>query len=276
MSKIRVLLIEDNRLLREGITKMLNAEADMKVISSSGNGDALEKAKKLAPDVVLLDLGLKNQNSLTVVGLIKKQFPETHVVVMDLVPAHAEVVEFVRAGVAGFILKDATLHDFLHTIRSVAKGAKILPPPMTGSLFSQIVEHALQGGKMDKLMSAVKMTSREQDVIGHIAAGKSNKEIASELNIAVYTVKSHVHNILGEAGSPHSSGVGDVRPFTRNEQKDSHAISRRSRLVHLSKELTPFSSFRAIDSLQNWSYAYQGIDDVLVFSCETHQPWKDR
>ncbi len=196
MSKIRVLLIEDNRLLREGISKMLNAEADMKVISSSGNGDAFEKAKTLVPDVVLLDLGLKNQNSLTVVGSIKKQFPETHVVVMDLVPAHAEVVEFVKAGVAGFILKDATLHDFLHTIRSVAKGTKILPPPMTDSLFSQIVEHAIQGGKMDKLMSAVKMTSREQDVITHIATGKSNKEIASELNIAVYTVKSHVHNIL--------------------------------------------------------------------------------
>jgi DNA-binding NarL/FixJ family response regulator len=196
MSKIRVLLIEDNRLLREGIAKMLNAEADMKVISSSGNGDAFEKAKNLEPDVVLLDLGLKDQDSLTVVGLIRTQFPETHVVVMDLIPAHAEVVEFVKAGVAGFILKDATLRDFLHTIRSVVKGAKILPSPMTGSLFSQIVEQALQGGKIDKLISAVKMTSREQDVIGHIAAGRSNKEIASELNIAVYTVKSHVHNIL--------------------------------------------------------------------------------
>ena len=189
-------MIEDNRLLREGITKMLNAEEDIKVISSSGNGDVLEKAQKLSPDVVLLDLGLKNQNSLTAVGLIKKQFPETHVIVMDLVPAHAEVVEFVRAGVAGFILKDATLHEFLHTIRSVAKGAKVLPTPMTGSLFSQIVEHAIQSGKIDKVMSAVKMTSREQDIIGLIAAGRSNKEIASELNIAVHTVKSHVHNTL--------------------------------------------------------------------------------
>jgi DNA-binding NarL/FixJ family response regulator len=194
--KIRVLLIEDNRLLREGITKMLNSEADIRVISSSGNSDAFEKAKKLKPEVVLLDLGLKNQNSLTVVELIRKQFPETHVVVMDLVPAHAEIVEFVKAGVAGFILKDATLHDFLQTIRSVAKGAKVLPPPMTGSLFSQIVEHALQGGKMGELMSAVKMTGREHEVIASIAAGKSNKEIARELNIAVHTVKSHVHNIL--------------------------------------------------------------------------------
>ncbi len=194
--KIRVLLVEDNRLLREGITKMLNAEADIKVVSSSGNGDAIEKAKTLAPQVVLMDIGLKGQNSLKVVTDIKKLYPETHIVIMDLVPAHAEVAEFVRAGVAGFILKDATLHEFLHTIRSVAQGTKVLPPLMTDSLFSQIVDHALQGGKMRKLMSAVRMTSREHDVIAHIATGKSNKEIAGELNIAVHTVKSHVHNIL--------------------------------------------------------------------------------
>jgi two-component system, NarL family, nitrate/nitrite response regulator NarL len=196
MPKIRILLVEDNRLLREGVTKMLNAEPDMKVASSSGNDDVLEKAKQLTPDVVLLDLGLASIESLKIVGLLKNEFPEAHVVVMDLIPAHAEVVEFVRAGVAGFILKDATYHDFLQTIRSVVKGAKVLPPPMTESLFSQIVEHALQSGDKNALMASVKMTGREQDVISHIAAGKSNKEIALELNIAVYTVKSHVHNIL--------------------------------------------------------------------------------
>jgi DNA-binding NarL/FixJ family response regulator len=227
--KIRVLLIEDNRLLREGITKMLNAEADLKVIPSSGNGDVFERAEMVAPDVVLLDLGLKNQNSLTAVELMRKQFPETHVIVMDLVPAHAEIVQFVKAGVAGFILKDATLNDFLHTIRSVVKGVKILPPTMTGSLFSQIVEHALQSGKMDELMSAVTMTSREQDVIGHISAGKSNKEIASELNIAVYTVKSHVHNILEKlalhtrlelATFAHSQEINKKTPMRTPEDRD--------------------------------------------------------
>lgn len=229
MPKIRVLLIEDNRLLREGIAKMLNAEADIKVVSSSGNGDTLQKAKELAPDVVLLDLGLKNQDSLAVVGSIKKQFPETHVIVMDLVPAHSEVAEFVRAGVAGFILKDATLRDFLNTIRSVAKGVKVLPPLMTDSLFSQIVEHALQSGKIDRLISAVRMTGREQDVIGHIAEGRSNKEIASELNIAVHTVKSHVHNILEKlalhtrlelATFAHSQGMNKKTPMRSPQDHD--------------------------------------------------------
>ncbi len=196
MPKIRVLLIEDNRLLREGISEMLNDEEDIKTVSASSSDDAFEKAKKLEPHVVLLDLGLRSQNSLKVVELIKKKYPQAEVVVTDLIPAHADVVEFVRAGVSGFILKDATLDDFLHTIRSVVKGAKILPPPMTGSLFSQIVEHAIQSGKVGRLIKSVRMTMREHEVIDLIAQGRSNKEIARELNIAVHTVKSHLHNIL--------------------------------------------------------------------------------
>lgn len=196
MSKIRVLLIEDNRLLREGITSMLNDQPDIRVASSSGNGDALAKAKKLNPQVVLLDLGLRSQNSLRVAGTIKKEHPKAEIVVMDLIPTQAEVAEFVQAGVAGFILKDATIDDFLHTIRSVAEGRKVLPPSLTDSLFSHIVEYAVKSGKANRLMKSVMLTKREHEVVDLIARGLSNKEIAGELHIAVHTVKSHVHNIL--------------------------------------------------------------------------------
>jgi len=197
MATIRVLLIEDNRLLRDGATAILNAQSDIKAVSVSGtNGDVLRKAQVLKPHVVLLDLGLRNQSSLSVVRTIRKEFPKTEVIVMDLIPVHADVVEFVKEGVAGFILKDATLEDFLQTIRTVAKGIKVLPPPLTGSLFSQIVEHALQSGNSAKIARSVRMTKREQDVIDQIAQGLSNKEIAAKLFIAVHTVKSHVHNIL--------------------------------------------------------------------------------
>lgn len=145
MEKIRVLLIEDNRLLRDGTTAMLNEQEDIWAVSSAGNRGALEKAKKLAPNVVLLDLGLKSDNSLKVLESIKKQFPKTEVVVMDLIPTHSDMIEFVKAGVSGFIPKDATLDDFLHTIRSVVKGVKVLPSTMADSLFSHIVESAIQG-----------------------------------------------------------------------------------------------------------------------------------
>jgi DNA-binding NarL/FixJ family response regulator len=197
MSQIRVLLIEDNRLLREGIASMLNDQADIKAVATTGgNGDALERARKLKPQVVLLDLGLKNQNSLGVVRSIKKEFPETEVVMMDLIPVEADVVEYVKAGVSGFILKDATIGDFVNTIRSVAQGAKVLPPPLAGSLFSQIVEHAVQSGKVGRLIESVRMTKRELEIVELIAQGRSNKDIAAGLRIAVHTVKSHVHNIL--------------------------------------------------------------------------------
>ncbi|MCC6961770.1 MAG: response regulator transcription factor [candidate division Zixibacteria bacterium] len=196
MSKIRVLLIEDNRILREGICAMLNDQPDIRAVSTSGNGDALEKAGKLKPQVVLLDLGLRSQNSLRIAETIKTRFPKAEIVVMDLIPVQAEVIEFVKAGVSGFILKDATIEDFLQTIRSVAEGKKVLPPPLTESLFSHIVEFAVQTGKADRLMQAVRLTRREHEVVDLIARGMSNKEIACELKIAVHTVKSHVHNTL--------------------------------------------------------------------------------
>lgn len=196
MPKIRVLLIEDNRLLREGITAMLNNQADIKAVSAAGNGDALEKATQIKPQVVLLDLGLRSQSSMRIAEVIKREFPKAEIVVMDLLPSQAEVAEFVRAGVAGFILKDATIEEFLSTIRSVAEGKKVLPPPLTNSLFSHIVEYAVRSGKADRLMKSVKLTKREREVVDLIARGMSNKEIANELHIAVHTVKSHVHNTL--------------------------------------------------------------------------------
>jgi DNA-binding NarL/FixJ family response regulator len=114
---------------------------------------------------------------------------------MGLIPSQLDIVELVEAGASGFILKDATVEDFLGSIRSVAHGTKVLPPSMTGSLFSHVIEHALKKGK-GTLTNAVRMTKREREIIALIVEGLSNKEIAQRLNVATYTVKSHVHNIL--------------------------------------------------------------------------------
>ena len=196
MRKIRILLIEDNRILREGIKAMVDAQTDMKVVSSSGgNDDALLLTHNLAPQVILMDLGLRNRNGLRVVSSLRREHPEIKVIGMGLIPSQLDIIELVKAGASGFILKDATVEDFLGTIRSVAHGTKVLPPPLTDSLFSYVVELALEKGK-GKLLNAVKMTTREREIIALIAEGLSNKEIAQRLNLATYTVKSHVHNIL--------------------------------------------------------------------------------
>ena len=198
MTEIRLLLVEDNRLLREGLTAMLNEQPDIKVVAAFGNGkeDVLKAAiQELKPQIILLDLGLKGQNSLRLVRSIKQESSEIKVIVMDLIPVQEDVVEFVKEGVSGFILKDATFEDFVGTIRSVAEGDSVLPRSLTGSLFSQIVEKVVGEGKVG-LVESVRMTKREREVIELIAEGLSNKEIAQHLSIATYTVKSHVHNIL--------------------------------------------------------------------------------
>jgi DNA-binding NarL/FixJ family response regulator len=196
-SKIRILLIEDNRLLRDGLTVMLKKQQDMDVVATVGNGEnILSILRKYKPEVLLLDLGLRDRSSLNLVKIVKKNSSDAKIIVMDLIPMQADVFEFVQAGVSGFILKDATVIDFLKTIRSVAKGFRVLPSNLTGSLFSQIVEHAVKGSKPSALLESVRMTKREKQVIELISDGHSNKEIAQKLNLSTYTVKSHVHNIL--------------------------------------------------------------------------------
>ena len=195
--KIRLLIIEDNALLREGFSAIIRRQPDIRIVSEPGNKKKpLRIIRDLKPDVLLLDLGLRNQSSLELVKTLKSDLHETKVIVMDLAPTEADILMFVRAGVSGFVLKDAATPDFLKTIRAVARGKKILPPLMTGSLFSQIVEQALTGAIAPRVVEAVKMTKRERQVILLISDSLSNKEIAHKLHLSPYTVKSHVHNIL--------------------------------------------------------------------------------
>ena len=197
MKKIKILLIEDNRLLREGISALLKKQSDMNVVTTVGNGEnILALIGKLEPNIVLLDLGLRSQNSMSIVMLIKKNFKQIKIIVMDLIPLQADVFEFVQAGVSGFMLKDISVTEFLKTIRSVYDGVQVLPPHLTGSLFSQIVEHAIDGTNRSAITESVRMTKREKQVIELIADGFTNKEIAQKLHLSTYTVKSHVHNIL--------------------------------------------------------------------------------
>jgi DNA-binding NarL/FixJ family response regulator len=195
LRRIRIIVVEDNRLLREGLTAMLNEQSDMTVVATLNSGDALIRRSRLNADVILLDLVLKSHISLQLVEILKAKRPDAKIIVMDLAPVQPVLVEYVRAGVCGFVLKDATFAEFLHSIREVVHGAKVLPPSLTPSLLSQIAEHATVSGKGDPFKS-VRMTNREREVVELIAEGLSNKQIAGRLHLAVDTVKSHVHNIL--------------------------------------------------------------------------------
>jgi DNA-binding NarL/FixJ family response regulator len=197
MARTRVLVIEDNRLLREGIAAALDDHGDFEVIAQAEDGDAIRMLKESGktPDVVLLDLGLEKSNSLQLMSALLTELPDVRIIAMDILPEHVDMVEFVEAGGAGFILKSASLQDYVSTITSVAKGEKVLPAVLTASLFTQIVESALTSEK-GVPESAIRLTNREKEIVNLISEGLSNKEIAARLHIATHTVKSHVHNIL--------------------------------------------------------------------------------
>jgi DNA-binding NarL/FixJ family response regulator len=191
---ITVAVIEDNRLVREGITDMLNELADVRVVLAATSLDT-SQLRATNPRVVLLDVGLQDGSSLRLAERIPLEAVEARVIVMDLLPIHEEIAEFVNVGVAGFILKDATFDDFVGTIRSVASGVRVLPSLMTATLFSQIASAAVRRGHAEAL-DAVRLTQREHAVVALITEGLSNKQIAVRLGIATDTVKSHVRNIM--------------------------------------------------------------------------------
>lgn len=195
--KIQILLIEDNRILREGIATMLNKHGDFDVIARSEDGDSIHQLQimNLIPHIVLLDLGLEKISSLQLMALLQKEFAKAKIIAMDILPHNIDIVEFVQAGGSGFILKNAPLDDWIATIRKVASGEKVLPPVLTKSLFTQIIELTLSESE-DIPGDLTQLTFREHEIVNLISEGLSNKEIATRLHIATFTVKSHVHNIL--------------------------------------------------------------------------------
>lgn len=199
MRKIRLLVIEDNRLLREGISAMLSKTPGFNVVAAlESGGNLLQNMGTHKPDVVLLEPGPGNQDGVQVVRSVMSEFPAAKVIIMDLVSTQADVFGFVRAGASGFLVKDATREDFLKTIRAVVGGTTVLPSILTGPLFAQIIRDSMNGTsvKSSRLSDSIIITRREREVILLIAEGLSNRQIAERLNLSIATVKSHVRSIL--------------------------------------------------------------------------------
>lgn len=191
---IKVAIVEDNRLLRDGLAIKLNEQPDFTVSYSAANG-SMDALRDASSHILLLDVGLEGEDSLELAQRLRNELPGIRVIVMDLLAAHEDLFDYVTAGVCGFLLKDATLDDLVTTIRSVAGGRTILPPEMTTTLFSQIADEAVLRG-LEGVDEATELTPRERTVIGLIGDGLSNKAIARQLGISPHTVKSHVRNIM--------------------------------------------------------------------------------
>jgi two-component system NarL family response regulator len=193
---IRVFIVDDNRLLREGLVSMLADQEGVVVLGAAASGrKALEQIKDLRPEVALIDIGMPGKDGIEVTQTLRKDLPEVKVIILGMVDLTDEIMACIEAGAAGYVLKEASFAYLVETIRSVHRGESFVSPQMAASLFSRIAE--LAGERLPRIpRNSIKLTPREVEIISKVAEGLSNKEIAQQLAIETQTVKNHVHNIL--------------------------------------------------------------------------------
>lgn len=182
---IRILSVDDHPLLRKGITALVNAEPDMKLVAEASNGqEAIEAFRLHRPDVTLMDIQMPGLNGMEAIDRIRSEFPNARIIVLTTYTGDVQVMRALKAGARAYILKGHVHRELLETIRAVHSGRRRIPPDMA----EQLAQHAADD----------ELTQREIEVLRLIAAGNSNKLIADQLSIGEATVKSHVTNILSK------------------------------------------------------------------------------
>lgn len=197
MKEIRVLIIEDNPFLRDGIEILLNEQPDIKVIKVEADFENAEVSlSERRGAVVLLDVSLHNQNSFYLIKKLSRGLSGPVIVVTDVFSLKGEIDEYVNAGAGGFIDRDATAEEFLDVIRAVAGGTRVLPDQISDSLFFMIVKNAAQSGTVRLDETETRITGRERKIIELVGTGMSNEDIADKLKISLGKVQGHKDSIM--------------------------------------------------------------------------------
>jgi DNA-binding NarL/FixJ family response regulator len=198
---IRVLLVDDQALFREGLETLLSVHKDIKVVGQASNGqEALEVAATVRPDVVLMDVRMPILNGVGATRRLKKALPQCRVIVLTTFDDDEYVFDALRAGAVGYLLKDVASAQLVEAIRATARGESILQPSVAAKVITEFtrVSSMVPSTQMEPLIEP--LSERESEILGLIATGASNKEIADQLFIAEGTVKNHVTHILGKLG----------------------------------------------------------------------------
>jgi DNA-binding NarL/FixJ family response regulator len=185
---IRILIVDDHALLREGIISLVGKQADMRVVGEASNGkEALQLFKQCTPDVTLMDLRLPEIDGIDAMTAILGDFPDAKFIVLTTFSGDAQVVRALKAGARGYLLKDLLRKELLEAIRTVHAGRKRIP----SEIAAQVAEHASDSA----------LTRREIEVLQLIASGNPNKLVADKLSVSEDTIKMHVKNILSKLGA---------------------------------------------------------------------------
>ena len=200
--RIRVLIVDDQQLVRRGLALMLSLESDMEVLGEAGDGvEAVEMARRLRPDVVLMDLHMPRKGGVGATREITAALPQTHVLVLTTLEAEQSVFDALRAGALAYLLKDATEGEVLDAIRGVHRGESRLTPQIARKVLDQFRHLAEIAPKPEYRPPveddpAAALNDRETKILQLIAEGKSNKQIAGLLFLAEGTVKNYVSRIM--------------------------------------------------------------------------------
>ena len=193
MQPTKIMVVDDHPLVREGIIKTLSLEASFQVVGKAGTGKAaLEVAGKTRPDVILLDLNLPDITGVEVCRQIVERYPEIDVIALTIYDDEAHVLESIKAGVSGYLLKDIDPDTLIEAVKAVCAGGSYIHPSVAGMLISDYgkLSSRLRGEHREVL------TAREKEVLSLVAQGLTNKEIAEELFISEKTVKNHITNVF--------------------------------------------------------------------------------
>ena len=206
MKRITALLAEDHMIVREGFRKMLELEDDIQVVGEAPNGrQALALAKKLRPELILMDIAMPLLNGLEATRQILKALPATKIVILSAHGDDAYVQSAIESGAVGFLLKQTSAHDVCRAIREVQKGKTFFSPSITKRIDHLNPKSTDRAGAVSK--RAAQLTSREIEVLQLIAEGKANKETASELGIGVKTVEKHRVHLMQKLGIHDTAGL---------------------------------------------------------------------
>lgn len=187
MEQIRILLVDDHRIVREGLTSMLSTQSDLHIVGEAGTGsEAIAQIEQLRPDIVLLDLELPDFDGVSVLERIRVDFPTVRVIILTAYGSDERIFDAVRTGAKGYLLKEAGLNEVLHAVRVVAAGGSLVEPGIAERLLGSM-GRILRSGKIPTAL-----TERERDILTLIALGLSNKAIGNKLHLAERTVKFHV------------------------------------------------------------------------------------
>jgi two-component system, NarL family, response regulator LiaR len=196
VTAIRVLIADDHAVVRQGLRTFLELQEDVEVVGDVADGEqAVAAALDLDPDVVLMDLVMPGVDGVEAIGRIAQRSPATRVIALTSFLDDDKVLPAVRAGAAGYLLKDVGPNDLVRAIRTVHEGEALLHPAVAARLMEEVA-----GPRLTSVQDGDPLTARERDVLAEIARGLSNKRIARELGISEATVKVHVSNVLRKLG----------------------------------------------------------------------------